>query len=101
MNHNPVSKTKSINVNHQSWVHRNQLKLGMYVVELDKPWEQTPFLFQGFFLDTPELIEQVQSECQYVLVQQQKSTTINHRSPVRFNGLKRTDSKAEYGSFRI
>lgn len=81
MNHNPLSSTNStnsntnsVNVNQQSWVHRNQLKLGMYVVELDKPWEHTPFLFQGFYLETPELIEQVQYESEYVLVQRQNRT---------------------------
>ena len=86
MNHNPTAThtRSSVNVNHQRWVHCNQLKLGMYVVELDKPWEMTPFLFQGFFLDSPQLIEQVQQESQYVLVQTQKATNINKRSPVRF-----------------
>lgn len=101
MNHNPVSNNATVNVSHQSWVHRNQLKLGMYVVELDKPWEQTPFLFQGFFLDTPELIEQVQYESEYVLVQQKKNTTINRTSPVRFCGTKRSSANAGWSGFSL
>jgi len=24
-----------------------ELKMGMYVVELDRPWTETPFIFQG------------------------------------------------------
>ena len=26
----------------------DELCIGMYVVELDRPWTETPFLFQGF-----------------------------------------------------
>ncbi|MEM7292997.1 MAG: DUF3391 domain-containing protein, partial [Pseudomonadota bacterium] len=29
-------------------VHVSELKLGMYVRELDRPWEETSFMFQGF-----------------------------------------------------
>lgn len=81
-----TSNNSPITVTHENWVHRNQLKLGMYVLELDKPWEQTPFLFQGFYLDTPELIEEVQMESEYVLVQQQKSAFINRHSANRLCG---------------
>jgi hypothetical protein len=27
-----------------------RLKFGMYIVELDRPWEGTPFLLQGFVI---------------------------------------------------
>ena len=26
------------------------LRVGMYVSQLDRPWLETPFLFQGFFI---------------------------------------------------
>ena len=102
MNHNPTAThtRSSVNVNHQSWVHCNQLKLGMYVVELDKPWEDSPFMFQGFFLDSPQLIEQVQQESQYVLVHQQKSTKINRSSPVRFCSAVSSSSAADWAGCR-
>lgn len=83
MNKKLSSQTAAINVKHERWVHCNELKLGMYVVELDKPWEQTDFLFQGFFLDKHELIEDVRNESQYVLVQEQKSALVNRKSPSR------------------
>jgi len=82
MKKNKTAKA-AIRVSHERWVHRNQLKQGMYVVELDKPWEDTPFLYQGFFLDNPELIEAVQQECEYVLIQEHKSALINRVSPIR------------------
>ena len=28
----------------------DELKLGMYVSKLDRPWTETPFVFQGFIL---------------------------------------------------
>lgn len=44
------------------------LKHGMYVAELDRPWLGTPFLFQGFPITKDEEIAQLQSCCQFVLV---------------------------------
>lgn len=42
--------------------------MGMYVAELDRPWIGTPFLFQGFLVESPEEIEQLQDCCDYVFV---------------------------------
>lgn len=44
------------------------LKIGMYIEELDRPWEGTPFLFQGIYLNTPEDIQEVQRLCKYVYI---------------------------------
>ena len=46
----------------------NQLAIGMYVVELDRPWLDTPFLFQGFELKTEEDIQAVRDNCDYVYI---------------------------------
>lgn len=45
-----------------------ELRLGMYVEELDRPWEGTPFLFQGFPIRTQEELEQLRGHCEYVYV---------------------------------
>lgn len=45
-----------------------ELALGMRVDELDKPWLDSPFLFQGFFIDTEEELAAVRRECEYVYV---------------------------------
>ncbi|KJV05031.1 DUF3391 domain-containing protein [Methylocucumis oryzae] len=37
----------------------SQLTIGMYVVELDRPWLETPFLFQGFELKTQAQIDAI------------------------------------------
>lgn len=44
------------------------LKLGMYVCELDRPWRETPFLFQGFRIQSHADIEELQRYCQFVLI---------------------------------
>lgn len=46
----------------------DKLKLGMYVTKLDRPWLESPFLFQGFFLTTEKHIAAVQGACEYVFV---------------------------------
>lgn len=53
-------------------VFSEDLKLGMYVSELDHPWIESPFLFQGFQIDD-DLLKQVQSTCKYVYVDTEKT----------------------------
>ncbi len=52
------------------------LELGMYVCELDRPWSQTPFLFQGFPLLTIADLEAVQQICDYVYVDETRRVVI-------------------------
>ena len=44
------------------------LRMGMFVVELDKPWEESGFMFQGLELKSPTDILAVQKECSFVWV---------------------------------
>lgn len=62
-----------------------ELKLGMYVCELDRPWLETPFPFQGFALDSMESIEAVRRVCDYVFVDAELG--IAPRRPVRTPAL--------------
>ena len=54
-------------------VFSEDLKLGMYISELDHPWVESPFLFQGFALKDDEEIQQVQATCKYVYVDTEKT----------------------------
>jgi HD-GYP domain-containing protein (c-di-GMP phosphodiesterase class II) len=54
----------------KTWI--DDLKPGMYVSSLDRPWLETPFPFQGFMLtadDIPKLAEY----CKYVFIDVEKS----------------------------
>ncbi|MBW6494219.1 MAG: HD-GYP domain-containing protein [Burkholderiaceae bacterium] len=44
------------------------LALGMFVVELDRPWTDTPFVMQGFQIKAPEAVQTLALYCQYVYV---------------------------------
>jgi len=44
------------------------LRVGMFVVELDRPWEESSFMFQGLELKSPTDVLAVQKECEYVFV---------------------------------
>lgn len=44
------------------------LQTGMFVTELDRPWLDTPFLFQGFLIETDDEIAELRHYCKYVLV---------------------------------
>lgn len=49
-------------------VATNDLSVGMYVAELDRPWLETPFLFQGFYLESGEEIAELQQYCEHVYI---------------------------------
>ena len=44
------------------------LALGMYVSQLDRPWTDTPFLFQGFFIHHSDEIDEIRRYCQHVFI---------------------------------
>lgn len=44
------------------------VKLGMRVCELDRPWEETPYVMPGFALRTPADLEELARYCEYVFV---------------------------------
>lgn len=49
------------------------LVTGLYVCELDRPWTDTPFLFQGFLIETEADIEALRAYCQEVWVDAERS----------------------------
>lgn len=42
------------------------VRKGMYVVELDRPWRETPFLFQGFEITTDDELAELQKHCKHI-----------------------------------
>ena len=67
------------------------LDIGMFVSGLDRPWLETPFLTQGFLIESPEDIDRLRQYCEYVLVDSRRSRqqgalgrrkqrTVHHRS---------------------
>lgn len=54
-------------------ININDLDIGMYVSGLDRPWLETPFLTQGFLIESRDDIERLREYCDYVLVDGRKS----------------------------
>jgi HD-GYP domain-containing protein (c-di-GMP phosphodiesterase class II) len=46
----------------------SQLTIGMYVIELDRPWLETPFQFQGFEIKSKAEIQAIRNVCEYVYI---------------------------------
>jgi HD-GYP domain-containing protein (c-di-GMP phosphodiesterase class II) len=44
------------------------LDLGMYVSRLDRPWRETPFYFQGFYVEQTEELDILKRLCKHVFV---------------------------------
>ena len=54
-------------------IYTTDLEIGMYVSGLDRPWLETPFMMQGFRLETAEAIDELRSFCQFVYIDTLKS----------------------------
>lgn len=50
----------------------HELKVGMFVSALDKPWAETPFPIQGFVIKSGADISRVKAYCDYVFVDIEK-----------------------------
>jgi len=44
------------------------LTVGMFVSALDRPWVETPFLFQGFLIESEDSIVELRDYCEFVYV---------------------------------
>ena len=46
----------------------SQLKIGMFVSELDRPWLGTPFLLEGLLIESDEQLQTLSSLCEFVYI---------------------------------
>ncbi|HLF39610.1 MAG TPA: DUF3391 domain-containing protein, partial [Burkholderiales bacterium] len=60
-----------------------QLQFGVYISELDRPWTETPFVFQGFVLEDEKQLETLKKYCRKVYVDPEKSTDLPERSQLK------------------
>jgi len=54
----------------------DKLEFGMYVAELDRPWEGTPFMFQGFVLSTRTQLDALKKFCKKVYIDPEKAEAV-------------------------
>jgi putative nucleotidyltransferase with HDIG domain len=72
------------------------LATGMYVCELDRPWLESPFLFQGFPLDDDDIIQQLRELCEYVYVDPEKSDNSVRSKLLTLGSTETTKTKSEF-----
>ena len=53
----------------------------MYVAQLDRPWTDTPFMFQGFVLRTEQQLAALKKFCKHVFVDPEKTERADPRPP--------------------
>jgi HD-GYP domain-containing protein (c-di-GMP phosphodiesterase class II) len=58
----------------QSKVSAPEIQIGMFVSSLDRPWIDTPFMLQGFLIESSEDIRQLRQYCEFVYVDWSMST---------------------------
>jgi cyclic di-GMP phosphodiesterase len=52
------------------------LEFGMFVAKLDRPWTETPFVYQGFVLKTEQQLNALKKYCQKVYVDPEKKELV-------------------------
>lgn len=68
------------------------LKFGMCVAELDRPWEGTPFMFKGFAITSMDQIVALKKFCETVFIDLDRDVSVGgprkgrvKKAPVRGN----------------
>jgi HD-GYP domain-containing protein (c-di-GMP phosphodiesterase class II) len=60
------------------------LKFGVYVNELDRPWTETPFMFQGFVIKSQAQLDALKKFCKTVFIDTDKGLEVS--GPAAFTG---------------
>jgi len=76
----------------ESKVDAKDLRVGMFVADLDRPWIDTPFLLQGFLIEDDQQIRQLQRHCQFVVVDRARSVGEEFSAPPKAPIASRPDS---------
>ncbi len=72
----------------------SDLRVGMFVVELDKPWEESSFMFQGLDIKSSKEILALQKECKHVYVDFDEQS-LKSKSPGTDQGVAAGNAKSD------
>src|SRR5262249_60900364 len=78
------------------------MKFGVYIHELDRPWTDTPFMFQGFVLNTEAQFNALKKHCKKVFIDTDKGMDVGGENPfsggpLGASGLEPIKTKVNYG----
>ena len=57
-----------------------KLEFGVFVSELDRPWTETPFMYQGFVLNNDKQLEALKKYCKKVIIDLDKGPDLPDRN---------------------
>ena len=77
------------------------LRIGMFVAELDRPWLESPFLMQGFVVEDEETLAQLRGLCRFVYVDPTRSVGDAWRAADEPPLASRTERAASLASFQV
>lgn len=81
-------------------VAASDLRIGMFVAELDRPWLESPFLMQGFVIEDEETLAQLRGLCRFVHVDRTRSVGDAWRAADQSKVEPRLERTAMLGSFQ-
>jgi len=82
----PLENVTTRLVTERRWIPSGEARIGMYVSELDRPWTETRFMFQGFRIETPEELDELRRACDTVRVDSEKLARVSSNSMHRLVG---------------
>jgi len=53
-----------------------ELQFGVFISELDRPWTETPFMFQGFVLNSDQQLDVLKKHCKKVYIDLEKGADL-------------------------
>lgn len=77
----------------QEKVLTSELKPGMYVARLDRPWLETPFKVQGFLLKSQKNIDYLAKHCDFVYIDIEKSEFTKDQADPKVSHLSDEEQK--------
>ena len=86
-------------------IHTSELKIGMFVSKLDRPWLETPFLMQGFVVESLDDIAAIEEYSQQVWIDavreewvtpEARATVKGHAKKVTY--INKVDTTAEHSA---
>ena len=81
-------------------VAASDLRIGMFVAELDRPWLESPFLMQGFVVEDEETLARLRGLCRFVYVDSTRSVGDAWRAADEPQPAVRPD-RATLGTFKV
>ena len=76
-------------------IEAGNLAIGMYVSELDCPWLETPFLMQGFLIESESELSQLRIHCKTVLIDRRRCVGEHYADTRRKHSFKVTQQPEE------